>query len=105
MRLTVGGLFIGLIAMSHPEICGNGKSMIQEILSDHLLLGAVGLILFLKVAATCISFGSGAIGGVFTPSLFVGAALGFLFAAAINFVYPSVVLSSRRRPAPRSRPS
>ncbi len=82
-RLTLGGLLIGLIASQHPEVCGNGKSLIQGILAGQHLLAAVGLLLLLKMTATAISFGSGAIGGVFTPSLLVGAALGFLLASLL----------------------
>ncbi|KAF0094094.1 MAG: chloride channel protein CIC family [Puniceicoccaceae bacterium 5H] len=90
-RLTLGGLLIGLIAMRHPEICGNGKSLIQGILADQYTVTAIAILLGLKVAATCISFGSGAIGGVFTPSLLVGSVLGFLFGALLNLAHFSIV--------------
>lgn len=84
LRLTLGGLLIGLMAMKHPEVCGNGRSLIQSILADKYLTSAIALFVCLKVLATCISFGSGAIGGVFTPSLLVGAGLGYMFAAGLQ---------------------
>ena len=90
-RLFIGGILIGLIAVRYPEVCGNGKSLIQSILADHYALGALAILVFFKIVATCISFGSGAIGGVFTPSLLVGAALGFIFAAVLNLAGAGIV--------------
>jgi CIC family chloride channel protein len=46
------------------------------------------LILVLKMAATAASFGSGAVGGVFTPTIFTGASIGYLFGVAIIAVWP-----------------
>lgn len=82
-RLTIGGIIIGLLAMRYPEVCGNGKTLVQGILADNYAVGAVALLLLLKVFATSVSFGTGAIGGVFTPSLLVGASLGSLLAAVL----------------------
>lgn len=84
LRLGIGGLMIGLLATVHPEIVGNGKSLIEAILANHYTLMALAALLGLKVLATCISFGSGAIGGVFTPSLLVGASLSYLLALALD---------------------
>ncbi|MBN1404684.1 MAG: ClcB-like voltage-gated chloride channel protein [Opitutales bacterium] len=92
-RLALGGLLIGLLAMRHPEVCGNGKSLVQEVLADNLALSALAMMLVLKVVATCISFGSGAIGGVFTPSLLIGATLGYILALCLNFAHMSIVPS------------
>ena len=79
LRLALGGLIVGMLAVFHPEVCGNGYSVVNSILNQKYLWGSLALVLVLKVIATCATFGSGAVGGVFTPTLFVGASLGYLF--------------------------
>ena len=63
-----------------PEVWGNGYSVVASLFSSHFALDALALILLTKLVATSISSGSGAIGGMFTPSLFVGATAGSLLA-------------------------
>ena len=82
LKMCVGGLIVGVIAVFHPEVCGNGYSAINAILKGEWLWQTLAVILVLKVLATSATFGSGAVGGVFTPTLFVGASLGFLFGDA-----------------------
>ena len=82
LKMCLGGLIVGVIALFHPEVCGNGYSAIDAILKGEWLWQTLAVILVLKVLATSATFGSGAVGGVFTPTLFVGASLGFLFGDA-----------------------
>jgi CIC family chloride channel protein len=79
VKMCVGGLVVGALAVFYPEVCGNGYSVVNGILRGQLLWQTLALILIFKVLATAATFGSGAVGGVFTPTLFVGASLGFLF--------------------------
>jgi len=79
VKMCVGGLIVGLIAVFHPEVCGNGYSAVNAILKGEWVWQTLAVILILKVLATSATFGSGAVGGVFTPTLFVGASFGFLF--------------------------
>ena len=79
VKMCVGGLIVGLIAVFHPEVCGNGYSAVNAILKGEWIWQTLAVILILKVLATSATFGSGAVGGVFTPTLFVGASFGFLF--------------------------
>jgi len=76
VRAAVGGLIVGAIAIFRPEITGNGYEAINLILGEQLTIGLVLLLLLLKAVATTASVSSGSPGGVFTPSLFLGAALG-----------------------------
>ncbi len=92
-RMATGGLIIGLLAAWHPEVTGNGGSVIRILLGSDYGPGLVALLLLLKVAATCAAFGSGAVGGVFTPSLFVGAFTGWLFAWLAGAAWPALGLS------------
>lgn len=69
-------LAIGLISISYPAILGNGRSLGQIAFDASLPLGMIALLLLLKVAATISTIGSGAAGGLLTPSLAIGASLG-----------------------------
>src|SRR5216110_106827 len=83
-KMCVGGIIVGGLAISHPEVCGNGYSVVSGILRGEWLWQALAVILICKVLATTGTFGSGAVGGVFTPTLFIGASLGFLFGTGTN---------------------
>lgn len=78
VRLALGGAVVGALAIVCPEVCGNGYSTVSAILGGDWLWQPLLLVLLLKVFATAASFGSGTVGGVFTPTLFVGASLGCL---------------------------
>ena len=79
LKMLAGGLIVGALAVFHPEVCGNGYSAVNTILAGNWAWQIVAVILLSKVLATAATFGSGAVGGVFTPTLFVGASLGYLF--------------------------
>ena len=87
-RLMLGGLVVGALAVWVPEVCGNGYSVVLAILNGGLAWKVLVLVLVCKWLATAASFGSGAPGGVFTPTLFVGAALGYLFGYGVHAVWP-----------------
>jgi chloride channel protein, CIC family len=87
-RLALGGLVVGGLAVWVPEVCGNGYSVVLAILNGHLVWQTLVLVFVCKWLATAASFGSGAPGGVFTPTLFVGAALGYLFGFGVHQVWP-----------------
>jgi CIC family chloride channel protein len=82
LKMLLGGLIVGALAVFHPEVCGNGYSAVNTILAGNWAWQIVAVILLSKVLATAATFGSGAVGGVFTPTLFVGASLGYLFGSA-----------------------
>lgn len=75
-RATLGGAVVGVLAVMLPEIVGNGADTVDEML-DGRVLGFMFLVLLVaKMIATASSVSSGSAGGVFTPSMFIGAALG-----------------------------
>ena len=88
-RLALGGLIVGLVALQFPQVWGNGYVITSRILQEKFsavpdpLLFLVGLFLA-KLIATLATVGSGAVGGVFTPTLFLGAGLGASFALALQ---------------------
>jgi CIC family chloride channel protein len=79
VKMCVGGVIVGALAVFHPEVCGNGYSTVSGILRGEWVWQTLAVILIFKILATTATFGSGAVGGVFTPTLFIGASLGFLF--------------------------
>ncbi len=85
LKMCIGGLIVGALAVWHPEVCGNGYSAVNSILRGQWLWETLAVILVFKVLATSATFGSGAVGGVFTPTLFIGASLGFLFGEAARY--------------------
>ena len=91
-RLALGGLLVGIIAIRVPQVCGNGYTVVVDILNGRLLPLVLLGIFACKWLATMASFGSGAPGGVFTPSLFMGASIGYLFGTAVHAVWPAAAV-------------
>ncbi|HYQ44079.1 MAG TPA: chloride channel protein [Polyangiaceae bacterium] len=75
-RAALGGALVGLIAIALPQVTGNGYEAINLILGQQLTLSVLVVLFFAKAVATTASVSSGSPGGVFTPSLLLGAALG-----------------------------
>lgn len=73
---------LGLAATRFPELLGNGKDIAQRAFDGHVALGLLLALLALKPLATTLCLGCGAPGGLFTPSLSVGALLGAAFGHA-----------------------
>ena len=88
--LVVGLLIYALLRTSgHYFVEGVGYATIQAILGGSLSVPILLLVLFAaKLCATSISLGSGASGGIFSPSLFMGAAIGGAFGAIITAIHP-----------------
>lgn len=87
---AVGGLCVGLLALLAPGILGTGMRVVEEGLNGRISLGVFLLFFFAKLVATPITLGSGGAGGVFAPSLFLGAMLGGAFGHAVNAFLPGV---------------
>jgi chloride channel protein, CIC family len=97
-RMALGGLVVGLIAIQYPQVWGNGYGVTNEILHEEFVkkfqypfLFLVGIFLA-KLLATTATVGSGAVGGVFTPTLFLGAGLGCIFGTALHRTGQGVML-------------
>jgi len=95
LRHTAGMLLIGVLIYAlfhfygHYYVEGVGYSTIQALLAGQLApLAIMPLLYVAKLAATSISLGSGASGGIFSPSLYMGATLGGAFGLLVNAVHP-----------------
>ncbi|TFY97049.1 ClcB-like voltage-gated chloride channel protein [Ramlibacter humi] len=90
LKMAAGGLLVGLLSLQSPQVWGNGFSVVNSVLQGEWAWQALLLVLLLKLAAVAATTGSGAVGGIFTPTLFVGAVSGALFAlgaAALPFAH------------------
>lgn len=94
LRAAMGGVLVGVIAIALPEVAGNGYEPLNGILDQRMALGEVALLLFAKVFATSASVASGVPGGVFTPMLLVGAALGTLWAQMVSSIVPGATVNA-----------
>lgn len=90
-RLALGGLVVGALSIASPQVWGNGFSVVNSMLHAHWAWQALVLVLVLKLLAVAATTGSGAVGGIFTPTLFVGAVAGALFGLAVNAVAPGLL--------------
>lgn len=88
-RMTLGGLIVGALAIPFPEVWGNGRTVVDLILTNPWPCGILASVLICKVVATAATTGSGAVGGVFTPTLFTGAMLGCLFGQCAHALLPT----------------
>ena len=95
LRMGLGGILVGLLSAALPQVWGNGYSVVSQVLLGESGWQWVALILAAKVAATLISAGSGAIGGVFTPTLFVGATTGYVMSNLVGAVDPLLAGDAR----------
>ncbi|MFZ5468515.1 MAG: chloride channel protein [Myxococcota bacterium] len=78
-RAALGGLLVGVVAIWLPQVTGNGYEPLNAMLDGAIPLGVVVWLLAAKSFATTASVSSGSPGGVFTPTLFLGAAVGICF--------------------------
>jgi CIC family chloride channel protein len=96
LRHAIGMLLVGALiyvlfhCAGHYYVEGVGYATIQDVLLGTLLAAPLlGLLFFCKLIATTLSLGSGSSGGIFSPSLFMGATLGGAFGALSHMIYPS----------------
>lgn len=97
---AIGGVCIGLAALSFPQVLGVGYETIESMLQDvkfnvPLLLA----LLILKLSLTALSLGSGLVGGIFAPAMFLGASLGSAYVKILVGLFPSAATFVAAPPA------
>lgn len=85
-----GGLLVGCIALAFPQVLGVGYEATDAALSDLYPLWLLLALIVAKTAATAISLGSGFSGGVFSPSLFLGAMVGGAYGILATHAFPEL---------------
>ena len=81
---AIGGLLLGLIAIALPQVLGGGYGWIQEAIDGNIALHLLIVLIFAKMVAFALTVSSGGSGGVFAPSLYVGAMTGGVLAYIFN---------------------
>jgi len=102
IKVLIGGSLLGLLIFFIPPLYGEGFVTIKMLFSGNftsivdnsllydykdnvfIMLGLLFALMFFKVVASALTFGAGGVGGVFAPSLFIGASGGFVFAKTLN---------------------
>ncbi len=86
--MTLGGALVGAIGIGLPQVFGNGFEATNDILHGNPTLVFLLVLLVGKTVATASTIGSGGVGGVFTPSLLVGATIGGAVAKVVHVALP-----------------
>jgi len=93
LKPAVGGLMLGTIAYAFPQVSDGGYGWIQMALEGKMFWWTMLLLAFLKILGTSCTIGSGGSGGVFGPSVFIGAMLGGAFGFLGHQVAPGWVVN------------
>ena len=88
---VAGGLTVGIMGWFVPQLLGVGYKHVGEVLNSGMALRLMILLLVLKLVAVATSYASGNAGGIFGPSLFLGAMLGGIVGSVAHGMFPNYV--------------
>jgi CIC family chloride channel protein len=102
LKPAIGGLGIGLIGLYSYDLLGVGygnvfwvsKMSVDQALLGEIALSSLAILLILKILATSLTLGSGGSGGIFAPSLFIGAMLGGALGTVAHMLFPGYIAPS-----------
>ena len=90
-RPAVGGIALGLLLLALPQMYGVGYPVMDSVIAGHVVVGLVVLFMVGKLAATSLTLSIGGSGGVFAPSLFMGAMAGMAYGEGVHALFGSSV--------------
>ena len=93
LKPILGALVVGSIGIGFPQVMGDGYEYIEKTLAGEGLIWVMLALVVLKSVATAITLGSGGAGGVFAPSLFIGAVVGGAFGGIMHWLMPEYTAS------------
>ena len=88
LRPAAGGVLLGLLLLALPELYGVGYPPLERAIGGQYVVGLLLLLLVGKIVATSLTIAIGGSGGVFAPSLFMGAMLGSAYGAGVHHLLP-----------------
>jgi CIC family chloride channel protein len=88
LQPVFGGLVVGILGWYFPNVLGVGYSFVGDALNGHMVMGAMALLVVLKIVATSACYSSGNAGGIFGPSLFIGAMMGGAVGGLAHMLLP-----------------
>jgi CIC family chloride channel protein len=89
-KACLGGLIMGAMGLLFPQVLGVGYGAIDLSLAQMLSWWLLLLLVFFKIIATSVTIGSGGSGGIFAPSLFLGAMTGGFFGLIVHHLFPEI---------------
>ncbi len=92
LRLALGGVLVGLLAIQFPGVIGNGYQAASQVLQGDVGVSQLVGLTFARFIATVVVVGVGTLGGIFTPTLFLGAAVGGLYYFGLDWCFDSALL-------------
>lgn len=87
---AIGGVLVGILGFFAPQILGAGYGFVGQVLSGDFMLRTVAVLIALKLVATAVCYATGNTGGIFGPSLFIGAMLGGTMGTLVHAWFPTV---------------
>lgn len=93
LKPVIGALVVGSIGIAFPQVLGDGYYYIEKTLAGEGLIWVMLALIVFKSVATAITLGSGGAGGVFAPSLFIGAVVGGAFGGIMHWLMPEYTAS------------
>jgi chloride channel protein, CIC family len=90
-RPAVGGLALGVVLLAVPEMYGVGYPVMERAIGGHYVLWFLLVLLVAKIVATSLTLSIGGSGGVFAPSLFMGAMAGTAYGSVVDHVFGHTV--------------
>lgn len=93
-RPAVGGLVLGALLLALPQMYGVGYPVLENAVEGKYVIGFLLLLMIGKMVATSLTIGIGGSGGVFAPTLFIGAMAGTAFGTVVNGAFPGVTESA-----------
>ena len=91
---VAGGVLVGVMGWFVPQVLGVGYGYVGDVLNGNMALKLMLLLLVLKLVAVTTSYSSGNAGGIFGPSLFIGAMLGGVVGTAAHRLLPGYTASA-----------
>jgi CIC family chloride channel protein len=88
LQPAAGGLLVGILGWFIPEVLGVGYDYVDRVLSGNFPIRTVVILLVLKLIATPVCYSSGNAGGIFGPSLFIGAMIGGATGGIAHMLFP-----------------
>lgn len=87
---AVGGALLGVVGVFFPQVFADGYDTIHLALYGNIAIGLMAILVFVKIIGTSLTLGSGNSGGIFAPSLFMGAMVGGAFGSLVHTIFPGV---------------
>jgi CIC family chloride channel protein len=95
VAMALAGAVVGVAVLRYPEVVGNGREAIAALFHSPIAPAAALALFGLRLVVTPLTVGAGTVGGVFTPTLFLGAMMGSAFGSGLHALWPGAAADPR----------